>query len=180
MQRMETVKQSGPWNSLCTRGSMMAVWLLCISSRVKPEKLTFKSNLTLKIKVNYPPPPPHPQPPTPPPPRTPPPTPTPTPPPPTPTPTPTHHHHPHPPPTHTHTKKILGILTNVFCTPGPNLVILAWMVLSYGADTLKWGKFRLSSWIWPLRSTQMQATTISEGQNWLRVKTQKCMLGDLY
>ena len=41
MQRMETVKQSGPWNSLGTYGSLVVLWWLCISSRIKPENLTF-------------------------------------------------------------------------------------------------------------------------------------------
>ena len=41
MQKMETVKQSGPWNSLGTHGSLVVMRWLCISSRVKPENLTF-------------------------------------------------------------------------------------------------------------------------------------------
>ena len=35
--------------------------------------------------------------------------------------------------------KLIGILTQVFCTFGPNLVILAWTVMSYRADKLKMG-----------------------------------------
>ena len=42
MQRMGTMKQSGPWNSLGTHGSLVVMWWLCISSRIKPENLTFK------------------------------------------------------------------------------------------------------------------------------------------
>ena len=56
MLRMDTLKQSGPWNSLGTHGSLVVMWWLCISSRVKPENLTFKPNLTLKVKVIPPPP----------------------------------------------------------------------------------------------------------------------------
>ena len=80
MQRMETVKQSGPCNSLSTDGSLVVVWWLCISSRIKPEN----SYLILKLSSID--------------------------------------------------SKILGILTKVLCTSGPNLVILAWM----GGEL--WGK----------------------------------------
>ena len=41
--------------------------------------------------------------------------------------------------------KTIGILTKLFSTSGPNLVILAWMVMRYGADKLKCGKFWLLS-----------------------------------
>ena len=52
MQGMETVKQSGPWNSLGAHGSLVVICWLCISSRVKPENFTFKSYLTLPQKNN--------------------------------------------------------------------------------------------------------------------------------
>ena len=35
--------------------------------------------------------------------------------------------------------KLIGILTQVFCTFGPNLVILAEQVMSYRADKLQTG-----------------------------------------
>ena len=58
-----------------------------------------------------------------------------------------------------HTRAQLGTLTKVFCTFGPNLVSLAWTgdELSRG-QTLWWTDGRT------------QATTISGGQNWSRVK----------
>ena len=62
--------------------------------------------------------------------------------------------------------KTIGILTKVFCSSGPNLVILAWM-----GDKLLHGQ---TSDHRTHRHThrQTQATTIPEGQNWPRVKTQ--------
>ena len=45
------------------------------------------------------------------------------------------------------------ILTKLFCTSGPNLVVLAknrWWVIARTSS--KWGKFWLWSWIWPWRS----------------------------
>ena len=61
--------------------------------------------------------------------------------------------------------KTMGILTKVFYTYGQNLVILAWTddELSRGqaSDCRTHGR--------PHRQTQ--ATTIPEGQNWPRVKT---------
>ena len=45
MQRMEAVKQLGTWNSLGTHGSLVVMWWSCISSRVKPEKFDFLSNI---------------------------------------------------------------------------------------------------------------------------------------
>ena len=32
LQKMETLKQSGPWSSLGTHGSLVVIWWLCISS----------------------------------------------------------------------------------------------------------------------------------------------------
>ena len=62
------------------------------------------------------------------------------------------------------TPKTIGILIKVFCSSGPNLVILAWT-----GDKLSSGQandYRTH------RRThrQTQATTIPEGQNWPRVK----------
>ena len=61
--------------------------------------------------------------------------------------------------------KTIGILTKVFCSCGPNLVILAWM-----RDKLS---RRQASGYSTHRHTdrQTQPTTIPEGQNWPRVKT---------
>ena len=61
------------------------------------------------------------------------------------------------------TPKTIGILTKVFYTYGPNLVILAWTVneLSHGQT--------LSRTDGPTDG-QTQATTIPESQNWPRVK----------
>ena len=60
--------------------------------------------------------------------------------------------------------KTIGILTKVFYTFGPNLVILAWT-----GDELSRGQ---ASAYRTHRHTdrQTQATTIPEGQNWPRVK----------
>ena len=59
---------------------------------------------------------------------------------------------------------IIGILTKLFCTSGPNLVILAWM-----GDELSCRQARDDR---THRRThrQMQATTIPQGQNWPLVK----------
>ena len=62
-------------------------------------------------------------------------------------------------------RKTIGILTKVFYTYGPNLVILAWT-----GDELSRGQ----TW-WRtdgLTDGQTQATTIPKGQYWPRVKTQ--------
>ena len=61
--------------------------------------------------------------------------------------------------------KTIGILTKVFYTYGPNLVILAWT-----GDELSRGQasdYRRHS----RTDTQTQATTIPEGQNWPQVKS---------
>ena len=53
MQVMETMKQSGPWSSLGTHGSLVVMWWLCISSSSETRNVYFlKLNLTLQIKVN--------------------------------------------------------------------------------------------------------------------------------
>ena len=63
------------------------------------------------------------------------------------------------------TPETIGILTKVFCSSGPNLVILAWM-----GDKLWRGQ--ASDYRTNRRThRQTQATTIPEGQNWPRVKT---------
>ena len=60
--------------------------------------------------------------------------------------------------------KTIGILTKVFYTYGPNLVILAWT-----GDELSHGQ--ASDYRTDGRThRQTQATTIPEGQNWPRVK----------
>ena len=60
--------------------------------------------------------------------------------------------------------KTIGILTKVFCSSGPNLVILAWT-----CDKLSRGQ--ASDYRTHRRThRQTQATTIPEGQNWPRVK----------
>ena len=56
--------------------------------------------------------------------------------------------------------KTIGILTKVFYTYGPNLVILAWT-----GDELSRGQ------TWWRTDGRTQATTIPEGQYWPRVKT---------
>ena len=64
--------------------------------------------------------------------------------------------------------KTIGILTKVFYTYGPHLVILAWM-----GDELSRGQasaYRTHRWTDGHTDRQMQATTIPEGQNWPRVK----------
>ena len=62
------------------------------------------------------------------------------------------------------TPKTIGILTKVFCSSGPNLVILAWTggKLSRGQAS----DYRTHR----CTHRQTQATTIPEGQNWPRVK----------
>ena len=63
--------------------------------------------------------------------------------------------------------KTIGILTKVFCSSGPNLVILAWT-----CDKLSRGQ--ASDYCTHRRThRQTQATTIPEGQNWPRVMTIK-------
>ena len=58
--------------------------------------------------------------------------------------------------------KTIGILTKVFYTSGPNLVILA----SMGPELSRW---QASDW-YTYTHTQTQATTIPGGQKWPRVK----------
>ena len=61
------------------------------------------------------------------------------------------------------TPKTIGILIKVFCSSGPNLVILAWT-----GDKLSSGQ--ASDYRTHRRThRQTQATTIPEGQNWPRV-----------
>ena len=61
--------------------------------------------------------------------------------------------------------KIIVILTKVFYTFGPNLVILAWTSPEFSrGQTSDWHR---------LTDTQMQATTIPVVQNWPRVKKKK-------
>ena len=63
--------------------------------------------------------------------------------------------------------KTIGILTKVFYTYGPNLVILAWT-----GDELSRGQ---TWWRTDWRTVgRTQATTIPEGQYWPRVKTVEC------
>ena len=57
--------------------------------------------------------------------------------------------------------KTIGILTKVFCIFDPNLVILAWT----GPDL---SRGQASDWHTDT-DTQTQATTIHEGQSWLRL-----------
>ena len=67
--------------------------------------------------------------------------------------------------------KTIGILTKVFYTYGPNLVILAWT-----GDELLRGQasdYRTHGWTEGRTHRQTQATTIPEGQNWPRVKIAK-------
>ena len=64
--------------------------------------------------------------------------------------------------------KTIGVLTKVFYTYGPNLVILAWM-----GDKLSYGQphdYRTQRRIDGHKDSQTQATTIPEGQNWHWVK----------
>ena len=69
------------------------------------------------------------------------------------------------------TPKTIGILIKVFCSSGPNLVILAWT-----GDKLSSGQ--ASDYRTHRRThRQTQATTIPEGQNWPRVKTTSFMHG---
>ena len=63
----------------------------------------------------------------------------------------------------------MGILTKVFYTYGPNLVIL-----DLTGDELSRGQasdYRTDGRTDGRTHRQMQATTIPEGQNWPRVKT---------
>ena len=61
--------------------------------------------------------------------------------------------------------KTIGILTKVFCTYGPNLVILAWMGVEVSrGQTGGWHTHTDSH-----TDRQTQAMTIPEGQNWPRV-----------
>ena len=63
--------------------------------------------------------------------------------------------------------KLIGILTKVFHTYGPNLVILAWT-----GDELSRGQasdYRTHGRTDGRTHRQTQATTIPEGQNWPRV-----------
>ena len=63
------------------------------------------------------------------------------------------------------TPKTIGILTKVFCSSGPNLVILAWK-----GDKLS--RRQISDYSTNRRThRQTQATTIPEGQNWPWVNT---------
>ena len=65
--------------------------------------------------------------------------------------------------------KTIGILTKVFYTYVPNLVILAWT-----GDELLRGQasaYRTHRWTNGHTNRQMQATTIPKGQNWPRVKS---------
>ena len=71
---METMKQSGPWSSLGTHGSLLVTWWLCVSCSGETGNFDFLSWI-------WP-----------------------------------------------WTSRSIGILTKVFCTSGPNLVALAWMV----------------------------------------------------
>ena len=65
------------------------------------------------------------------------------------------------------TPKTIGILIKVFCSSGPNLVILAWT-----GDKLSSGQ--ASDYRTHRRThRQTQATTIPEGQNWPRVKRER-------
>ena len=57
----------------------------------------------------------------------------------------------------------MGILTKVFCSSGPNLVILAWT-----GDKLSRGQASGYRTHWRT-DRQTQPTTIPEGQNWPRV-----------
>ena len=59
----------------------------------------------------------------------------------------------------------MGILTKVFYTYGPNLVILAWT-----GDELSRGQAMIDAHTDGHTDWQTQATTIPEGQNWPRVK----------
>ena len=67
--------------------------------------------------------------------------------------------------------KTIGILTNVFYTYGPNLVVLDWTV-----DELSRGQasaYRTDRRMDEHTDRQTQATKIPEGQNWPRVKMAK-------
>ena len=50
---MRTMKQSGPWSSLGTHGSLVVIWLLCVFCSGETGNFDFfKLNLTLTVKVN--------------------------------------------------------------------------------------------------------------------------------
>ena len=91
--------------------------------------------------------------------------------------------------------KLIGILTQVFCTFGPNLVILAWtgdelscrqaqngvnfdfevkLDLEGQGQSHGWWVIARTSWgskhTYGHTHRQTQATTIPKGQNWVRVK----------
>ena len=65
--------------------------------------------------------------------------------------------------------KIIGILSKIFYASDPNLVILAWM-----GHELLWGQASNSD-RQTERDTHKQATTIPEGQNWPRAKSENSM-----
>ena len=74
--------------------------------------------------------------------------------------------------------KTIGILTKVFYTFGPNLVISAWTddELSRGQASAYRTHRRTDGRTDGHTDRQTQATTIPEGQNWPRVKTKKNLL----
>ena len=45
---METIKHSGLWSSLCTLGSLVVIWWLCISTCGETRKLTFKAKFDIE------------------------------------------------------------------------------------------------------------------------------------
>ena len=45
VQRMETMKESGLWSSICTHGSLVAIWWSCISSSCETRKFDFLSQI---------------------------------------------------------------------------------------------------------------------------------------
>ena len=63
--------------------------------------------------------------------------------------------------------KTVRILTKVFYTYGPNLVILAWTGVELSCGQTWWRTDGLTDWRTDGRT---QATTIPEGQYWPRVK----------
>ena len=72
------------------------------------------------------------------------------------------------------TPKITEILTKVFCTFGPNLVILVWT-----GDELSRGQasaYRTHGRTDGHTDRRTQATTIPEGQNWPRVKMTRSLV----
>ena len=70
--------------------------------------------------------------------------------------------------------KLIGILTHVFCTFGPNLVILAWtgdeLSCRQPQNGVTVDKLRVDAHARTHTHRQTQTTTIPEGQNWPRVK----------